>query len=36
MADQLFLVQFWDLQAIGFASITLATAALLAAIIPAI
>jgi hypothetical protein len=36
IADQLYLVRFWDPQAIGFASLTLAVAALLAAVIPAI
>jgi predicted permease len=36
IADQLYLVQFWDARAIGFASVTLSFAALLAAIIPAL
>jgi len=36
IADQLYLVRFWDPQAIGLASLTLALAALLAAVIPAI
>jgi len=36
VADQLYLVRFWDPEAIGFASITLVIAALLAAVIPAI
>jgi len=36
IADQLYLVRFWDPQAIGLASLTLAMAALLAAVIPAI
>jgi predicted permease len=36
IADQLYLVQFWDARAIGFASATLSLAALLAAIIPAL
>jgi predicted permease len=36
IADQLYLVRFWDPQAIGLASGTLAVAALLAAMIPAI
>jgi predicted permease len=36
IADQLYLVQFWDARALGFASATLSLAALLAAIIPAL
>jgi predicted permease len=36
VADQLYLVRFWDPTALGFASATLLVAALLAAIIPAI
>jgi predicted permease len=36
IADQLYLVRFWDPQAIVFASVTLAIAAFLAAVIPAI
>ena len=36
IADQLYLVRFWAPQAIGIASVALATAALVAAIIPAI
>jgi len=35
IADQLYLVRFWDLQAIGLAGLTMAMAALLAAMIPA-
>jgi predicted permease len=35
ISDQLYLVQFWDPAAIGFASATLAIAALMAALIPA-
>jgi len=36
IAGQLYLVQFWDPQAIAFASVTLAAAALVAALIPAL
>jgi predicted permease len=36
IADQLYLVQFWDPQALAFASVTLGAAALFAAIIPAL
>jgi predicted permease len=36
IADQLYLVQFWDMRAIGLASATLLVAAFVAAIIPAI
>jgi hypothetical protein len=36
IADQLYLVRFWDPPALGFASVTLTLAALLAALIPAI
>jgi ABC-type antimicrobial peptide transport system permease subunit len=35
ISGQLFLVQFWDPAAMGFASATLAIAALVAALIPA-